>query len=344
MKKSLGLLLLLGAFVFLVLNKPAHQVLHSGETMGTTYHVKWVTSSRNTQFIREGIEFQLNDVNAKMSTYLPDSELSRFNALVSNEWFEISAETQTVIGEALRIAVLSGGAFDPTVGPLVELWGFGAKGDRFDPPADSEIESLLQQVGFEKIGLRRENPAVRKSKKALAIDLSAIAKGYAVDRIANYLAEQGIKHYMVEVGGEVRASGHNGQKQVWRIAVENPGISERPDSPMVTRVLPLLDLAMATSGTYRNYFDAQGKRYSHTLNPNTGRPIEHNTVSVSVFHPSCMTADALATALLVLGAEQGLDLAEEQGLAALFLEQNGDKIEPLASTAFQSLFESAEAL
>ena len=327
---------MLGAALFVLFWKPTYEALHVGNTMGTIYRVKWLSSqgTEGTLEIRAGIDDQLEDVNRRMSTYLPDSELSRFNRSSGDDWFAISVTTAEVVSEALRIAKLTQGAFDPTIGPLVDLWGFGSGKDRIEPPSDQEIAATISRIGFGRLELKEEPPALRKQSTELEIDLSAIAKGYAVDRVANFLAGHGVENFMVEVGGEVRAQGHSLAHRPWRIAVEPPHI----DKPAAQRVLPLSDLAMATSGTYRNYFDAGGRRYSHTIDPDSGWPIAHRTISVSVVDPSCMTADGLATALLVLGTDKGLRLAERNGLSALFMLEKDDRIEEITTSQFRNRF------
>ncbi len=316
--------------------QPTYEALHVGNTMGTTYRVKWLSNQGTdaSQEIRAGIDDQLEDVNRKMSTYLPDSELSRFNRSSGGAWFAVSAATAEVVTEALRIADLSQGAFDPTIGPLVELWGFGSSEDRIEPPSDQEIAATINKIGFEQLEVRGGPPALRKQTGDPEIDLSAIAKGYAVDLVASFLTNHGVEDFMVEVGGEVRGQGHSLADRPWRIAVERPHI----DKPMAHRVLSLSNLAMATSGTYRNYFDSGGKRYSHTIDPTSGWPITHRTISVSVIHPSCMTADALATALLVLGVDKGLHVAEQYGLAVLFMREKDDRIEEITTSQFRDRF------
>ena len=308
--------------------------------MGTTFRVKWLTDqgTDKAQEIRSGIDGRLEDVNRRMSAYLPDSELSLFNRSSSSDWFAVSAQTVEVVTEALRISVLSQGAFDPTIGPLVDLWGFGSQGDRIEPPTGEEIATLIDRIGYQNLTARSGPPALRKQRAELEIDLSAIAKGYAVDRVAEFLSGRGLDDFMVEIGGEVRVQGKSLADQPWRIGVERPLI----DKPSTHRVLPLSNLSMATSGTYYNYFDSGGQRYSHTIDPTSGRPIAHETISVSVLHPSCMTADGFATALLVLGADRGLPLAEDNGLLVLFQVKKDDKIEEITTSQFRDRFDEPQ--
>jgi len=288
----------------------------TGPTMGTTFNVKVVTDDvtemhrdRLTQLVREVVD----GVDDTMSTFRPESEIEEFNR-GGTEPFAASSAILEVVTEAQRVARLTGGAFDVTVGPLVDIWGFGPSGATATPSED-EIRQLVAVTGFEQLEIDLEGGTLRKARTDCRIDLSAIAKGFAADRISAALARQNLAHHMVEVGGEVRARGLNGAGDIWRIGVERPTTGGRS----VHVVVPLADLALATSGDYRNFFERDGVRISHTIDPRTGRPITHDLASVSVIHASCMTADALATALGVLGPDEGFALAERQDIPALFL-------------------------
>ncbi|MGB5817661.1 MAG: FAD:protein FMN transferase [Thermoanaerobaculia bacterium] len=294
----------------------------TGETMGTTYTVKVVDEGLREDLLAELpsiVQGELDNVNAKMSHYLPDSELSRLNRWQGEDPFPISRETMTVLGHARDISRLSGGAFDITVAPLVDAWGFGPPGQPPEPPSVEEIDRLLDLVGWEKVELDQAAGTVNKSFPELTLDLSAIAKGYGVDQVAEALDRAGVESYMVEVGGEVRTRGLNDEGEAWRIAIERPDTAGRA----LHLVIPLSDLALATSGDYRNYYEIDGRRISHTIDPRTGHPITHRFTSASVVTSECVQADAWATALLVLGPD-GIDLAEDLGLAAFFLERNPD--------------------
>ncbi len=308
--------------------------------MGTTYTIKVVTkgpqaeSSLKQEDVRRLIEERLTEVNDKMSTYLPSSELSRFNSSRSTEPFPVSAETLQVFEEAQRISAATGGAFDVTVGSLVNLWGFGPKAKPAAIPSSSEIEGLRAKIGWGKIEVDAVRSTIRKSESEIYCDLSAIAKGYAVDRVAESLTALGVGDYMVEVGGEVRTRGRNAEGEPWRIAIERPDMTQRA----FQEVVPLSGMAMATSGDYRNFYERDGVRFSHTIDPRTGRPIQHRLASVSVIDPACIRADGYATALMVLGEDEGFELAKEQGLAALFLVRSGEEFEEKATPAFEALF------
>jgi thiamine biosynthesis lipoprotein len=300
-----------------------HPVLSlRGETMGTTYSIQIVASldGLDSESLATQIDATLEQVNARMSTYRPDSELSRFNASASTDWFPVSAELAEVVRVALRVSQESSGAFDITVGPLVNLWGFGPGTARETPPTDSAIAEANSRVGWQQLSLREEPPALHKQHPGLYVDVSAIAKGYAVDRVAQVLENAGIQDYLVEVGGELRGHGRNGRGVPWQIAIERPDVDKRA----AFRVVALQDSGMATSGDYRNFFEVDGKRYSHTIDPATGRPVVHQLASVTVLADSAMFADAWATALLVLGPERGMAVAKQLGLAAMFIEHEGD--------------------
>jgi thiamine biosynthesis lipoprotein len=293
----------------------------SGRTMGTTFSVKIVAPvepSATKEEVAAAVKDAVDGVDARMSTYRPDSELSRFNDS-GTEPLEISPELFEVLSEAQRVAELSGGAFDVTIGPLVDAWGFGPEGVQ-DPPDDATVERLLTEHGYRRLELDAENRTARKATPVLRCDLSAIAKGYGVDRVAELLIELDFADFMVEIGGEVRARGVNAEGRVWRIGVERP-VAQRSG---VWGAVELADASMATSGDYRNYYERDGVRISHTIDGRTGRPVAHSLASVTVIHPSCTTADALATALNVLGPDEGRRLVEREGLAALFLIRRPD--------------------
>lgn len=305
--------------------------------MGTTYTVKVVEPGLDRsrlEDIRHLIEARLEDVNQKMSHYQEDSELSRFNQLSETTPFSVSPETYEVFRQAIELSTLTDGALDITVGPLVDAWGFGPQSRPERIPTDEHIQALLQKTGYEKLELDSNALSLRKTEPQLRCDLSAIAKGYGVDRVADALAEEGLQSFMVEVGGEVRTHGVNDEGQPWRIGVERPVTTGR----VIEKVISLSGWAMATSGDYRNYYEVDGVRYSHMIDPRTGRPITHNLASVSVIDRTCARADGLATALLVLGPEEGYPLAVEEDLAVLFLvHEGGGEFRTLETPAFERL-------
>jgi thiamine biosynthesis lipoprotein len=288
----------------------------SGSKMGTTYQITVIADQLPPEDLEQQIEQLLSKVDNSMSTYKKDSEISQFNRLSAGKTMTISQEFAEVVKISQKVWQLSNGAFDPTIGPLVNLWGFGP-GEKHDSIPSSNIIALTKEkIGFDSVVLKEQTLS---KTKAVELDLSAVAKGYAVDRVADLLEMLALSDYLVEIGGEIRVSGLNADSVAWRIAVEQPQLFAE-----VNRVLSITDVAVATSGDYRNYFEEDGVRYSHTINPNTGMPVKHNLASVTVFAGSCAEADAWATAFSVLGAEQSLELADKHNLAAYMLvRENG---------------------
>ena len=308
-----------------------------GATMGTTYTVRVVTTLTWAQDerdrIADRIQVTLDRVESKMSHYDPSSELSAFNQTRHTEWFEVSPEMFTVVSSAQALSELTEGAFDVTVAPLVNAWGFGPIEPAQLPPDAARLSRLQNQVGYTKLELDPETLAVRKTDPAVQCDLSAVAKGYGVDRVAAALREDGLTRFMIEVGGEITTAGLNQDGRAWRIGIERPTTAGG-----IQRVVPLQDLAMATSGDYRNIREVDGRVFSHTIDPRTGRPVEHRLGSVSVIADRCIVADGLATALEVLGPDDGYALALERGWAALFLVRDGSgAITARATPAFKTL-------
>ena len=286
--------------------------------MGATFSVTVVgetLSADSAERLRAAIDDLLASLDAMMSTYDSGSEVSRFNALTSSDWFPVSAETATVFLRSKEISEVTGGAFDVTVGPLVDAWGFGPAGPQPTPPSDADIARLLMTVGFAQIEVDEATPAIRKTHVSVRSDLSAVAKGYAVDRVADLLDGGGYDAYLIEIGGEIRTRGRRAGGQPWRVGIEQP--VDGPSS--LQRVIELSDAALATSGDYRNYIERDGVRISHTIDPRTGRPVTHALASVSVIDALCVRADALATALEVLGPDEAYALASEHGWAALLI-------------------------
>ena len=293
-----------------------------GTTMGTEYTVRVVgpAGEPNWPALQQQIDRRLEAISRQMSTYLPDSEISRFNRYEGRDWFPASAEFVRVVAAGLEVSRSTQGAFDVTVGPLVNLWGFGPAGRPGDVPTDEAIAACRARVGYERLEVRAEPPALRKHRPDLDIDLSAIAKGFAVDEVAGLLDQHGSQSYMVEIGGEVRTRGRKPDGGSWRIGIEWPVATARE----IQWVVELDDRSLATSGNYRTFFEQQGRRYSHEIDPRTGRPVEHGLVSVSVLASDCMTADAWATALIVLGPEAALSAARQHGLDVLCMIHTRD--------------------
>ncbi|MCD6580200.1 MAG: FAD:protein FMN transferase [Desulfuromusa sp.] len=339
----IALLLVAGVIIYLNQHRTTNDQLLaiSGMTMGTSYHIKLAPTTLqkiNLPSLKEQISSRLTDIDNMMSTYKKDSELSRFNRHSSEIWMSISAETMTVINAAQEISQLSSGAFDITIGKLVNLWGFGPTINLDAIPDGNVVQTLLSQVGYRKLELRQAPPALRKSSEAIYLDLSAIAKGYAVDAIARLLMENRINNFLVEIGGEIITHGNKQQQQPWVIGIESPVAEQRT----IRKRLHLQNVAMATSGDYRNYFEHQGTRYSHTIDPATGYPIKHQLASVTVIDSSCMRADALATAITVMGPDKGLEFAEQQQLAIFMLVKQNDLFIAKHSKAFESYLRSEE--
>ncbi|HOD49705.1 MAG TPA: FAD:protein FMN transferase [Candidatus Hydrogenedentes bacterium] len=313
----------------------------SGTTMGTVYKAKVMLpdpAGTDLTALQHLIEAELEGVNAAMSTYLPDSELSRFNTHASTTPFPVSAATLDVFRLALEISERTNGAFDITVGPLVNAWGFGPGDVPENPLSDNEIQALKEHVGYQKVTIDPVASTVRKDDPALYCDLSAIAKGYGVDRVCAALENAGFHDYMVEVGGEVRTGGLNGEGAPWRIGVV------RPDALLgdVETVVPMSGWSMATSGDYRNFYERNGVRYSHEIDPHTGRPISHNLASASVIHKECAVADGYATALMVMGPEEALHWANENDMAAFFIVRTADgHFRDIATKAFEQFMAQA---
>jgi thiamine biosynthesis lipoprotein len=264
-----------------------------------------------------------------MSTYIPDSELSRLNKARAGNVFRLSDETNTVLLEALRLHELSRGKLDITVGPVVNMWGFGPQARPEVIPSEQALLDVRNKVGVDKFVLKDKQ--VTKLVDDLYIDLSTIAKGYAVDMIAELISENyGIDNYLVEIGGEMRVAGSKPQGENWHVAVVKP--INGPNA--IQRIIYVGDNAVASSGDYRNYFEQDGVRYSHLIDPTTAYPIQHKLVSVTVVADKAITADGLATALIVMGTEDGRELAEQEGIAALFITKEGDEFVEYASTEY----------
>ena len=319
--------------VLVACSPPKEQETHlKGATMGTTYNVKFVPiNGVDKQKLKQQIDQLLVDINQLMSTYIQDSELSRFNQWSKTEPFPMSVQTLEVLTEAKRLGGMSAGLLDVTVGPLVNLWGFGPQSRPDKIPSDELIKTTQQLVGLEKLTV---GPTwASKANPNLYVDLSTIAKGYAVDQVAQLLQTHKIANFLVEIGGEMRVSGIKASGTTWMIAIEKPEAEQRS----VQEIISIGNNAVATSGDYRIYYEQDGVRYSHLIDPSTGYPITHNVVSVTVIHPSSMTADGLATALIVMGKEKALELAEKYDIAALLITKEKDGFTEYTSAKFEQL-------
>lgn len=308
----------------------------NGRTMGTTYEITLATEAplpmERRRELGDEIENKLIYINKLMSTYDPESELSTFNEQPPGTCVRLALETFEVMSQSKTLFERTSGAFDPTVGPLVELWGFGAQTQRREVPAPEAIEAARARVGFDALDLNCVERGVLK-RLMRAVDFSAIAKGFAVDTLSDLLSDSGYPNHLVEVGGELRAQGRAPSGQPWRVAIERPSIAARD----LYAVVPLSNLAMATSGDYRNFFTEEGIRYSHTIDPRTGYPVTHRLASVTVLHEHAALADGWATALNVLGPEAGLKLARQEQLAVLMLEYDGEVFKELTTPNFDAI-------
>ncbi len=318
--KNLYFTLWSGLLILSACDIDSHQpplVTLTGFTMGTTYTVKINEPHLkiDVRKIKSGIDSMLATINEQMSTYQNDSELSRINQSRSIDWIDISDDLFTVINTAINISDLSEGAFDITVGPVVNLWGFGPDARPELVPEDQLIQSALANVGYQYLHLRESPPALKKDRGDIYIDLSGIVPGFAVDRMAAYLEQYTIQNYMVELGGEIKAKGINPDRKPWQIGIEKPVTNQRS----VQRIINLDNIGLGTSGDYRNYFVQDGIHYSHIIDPKTGKPTTHRLASVTVLHSSTMMADALAVALFVMGPASGMQFAQKENLSVFFI-------------------------
>ncbi|WP_286342313.1 FAD:protein FMN transferase [Ferrimonas sp. YFM] len=312
-----------------------HKVYHLyGQTMGNKYAISWSaapTSAKEVYQLHLKVEARLEKINASMSTWRSDSEINAVNEASARHPLKLSAELHQVIREAMRLGRLTGGALDITIAPLIDLWGFGPYGLPGRVPTHEEIAEVRAHTGLDSITLDQDE--LTKTRERTRLDLSAIAKGYGVDAMGQLLQESGIHHFLVEIGGEVMARGTRADGRPWTVGVDNP----RPASYSDTTRIALNNQAVATSGDYRRYFESQGTRFSHIIDPKTGRAVQTQVVSATVIAPSCTTADGLATAAMVMGVKDTLALAERQQLAVMLIEDHFGQIRVHRSQAFNQL-------
>jgi FAD:protein FMN transferase len=306
----------------------------AGDTMGTTYSVQVAAAPAavNNAALHAAIDDVLGLIDRAMSGYRDDSEISRFNASRTTDWFAVSPELATIVRAAGEVSEQSGGVFDVTVAPLVRAWGFGPDGEPSVLPDDAQLATLRAAVGYRNLHARLDPPALRKDIATLTVDLNGIAPGYAVDLLAQRFGSLHVANFMIDIGGEVRARGRNAQGQAWRIAVERPVDAE----PEPYAIVQLDDRAVTTSGEYRHYYIRNGHRYSHTIDPRTGRPVEHDLAAVVVMAPTSMETDGWATALNVLGTRDGYALAAQRGMAVMFIERRDARFQTRATPQFES--------
>ncbi|HKQ83909.1 MAG TPA: FAD:protein FMN transferase [Steroidobacteraceae bacterium] len=305
----------------------------SGPTMGTMYTVRWIAEGHTPAAftLRRDIDAELTRVDTQMSRYRPDSELSRFNESRSTAERAASPEFAQLLSESMALNAVSGGAFDVTVAPLVDAWGFGPRGEVADAPTPHELQQLLERRGGNQLHVELSPPRVRKLRPDVEVDLNAIAPGHAVDRIGALLERRGVRNYLVDIGGEIRVSGHNGNDEPWRIAIDDP----RHEEQVPYSAVELSGGAVSTSGGYRHFRILDGQRYSHLIDPRSGYPASLATAAVIVIAPTAAQADGWSTALFVLGEKEGLALAARRHLAVLFLLFDGQGLREHASPAFE---------
>lgn len=302
--------------------------------MGSTYSVKYIPTDKTPSQaeLQALVDRRLVELNQVISTYEKESEISRLNQLKAGVWFTPSPVLKRGLEQAFTVARMTDGIYDPTVGPLVNLWGFGPRGKRSEPPSASEIMGTLEKVGHHKIEWNSDQTAFKKFHDETYFDLSSLGQGMGIDMIAQILNEFEVEHYLVNIAGELTAKGRK-PKEEWRVAIEAP----HQERGVVQRILALNNQAVTTSGNYRQFFEAQGKRYAHTINPLTGIPVQHTLISVSVVDPemNSMRSDSLSTALLSLGPDAGFKFAQEHGIAAYFIVEI-----PEQKASYQELFSS----
>jgi thiamine biosynthesis lipoprotein len=309
--------------------------LIEGRTMGTTYHITVITgASERVKGLKEKIDRRLAAINHVFSTYLNDSEISRFNEFrAAGEKFPVSDDFIQVMKVGRKIYRLSEGAWDGTVNPLVDLWGFGPKRRQPRKPPANQIKALMKNVGFDHIRIAEPNFLV-KNLATVTLDLNSVAKGFAVDRVSGLLAAAGYKNYLVEIGGEIYAAGVRADGKNWRVGINRP----KPGAAIneVYKAVSLANRALATSGDYRNFFEIDGVRYSHVIDPRTGYPVSNGVVSVSIIADNCTLADGLATAIMVMGPEKGIQMVNQLDKVECFIivEKSKGRLEDFYSNEF----------
>jgi thiamine biosynthesis lipoprotein len=337
--KRIGIILIVFLGIFLAgcdnvshEHEPVKPLVLNGKTMGTTYNVKVFTQGKHIEGseLQQQIDKVLVAVNASMSPWVENSEINRFNALKANETMAISDDFRVVIAESIRLGKTTK-TLDVTMGPLIDLWGFGPDKRPTKRPAQAQLDDMRAHIGVDKLVLNEQG--LMKTQDGLELSLSATAKGYGIDKVALLLEQLGFRNYMVEIGGELRVSGTKADKAPWRIAIE------QPDAPMgqrqIHKVIEPGDNGIATSGDYRIYYDMDGETFTHLIDPTTGMPVKHELVSVTVLHPSAMTADGLATALTVMGTERAKAYAHQHDLAVYLISKSDDGLVTYASKRFK---------
>lgn len=334
MKKLISILILLTTLILTGCfgsKEEIEPIVINGKTMGTTYTIKTfpIDESLTAESLQADVDKVLIAVNQSMSPWVKNSEINKFNALSADTFMPISADFYAVVAESIRLGQ-STKTLDVTMGPLIDLWGFGPDKRPTKTPSDIQLEEMKTRIGVDKLILNEQGLA--KSIEGLELSFSATAKGFGIDKVAELLEAKGMTSYMVEIGGELRIAGTKAQAQPWRIAIE------QPDAPLgqrqVHRIIEPGNNGMATSGDYRIFYEMDGETYTHLIDPATGKPVKHDLVSVTVLHPSAMTADGLATALTVMGTKRAQAYAEEHNLAVYLISKSDNGLVTYSSPAF----------
>ncbi|MCC7331854.1 MAG: FAD:protein FMN transferase [Flavobacteriales bacterium] len=329
--KKIGVIFLVLSIYACSQNKEPKLMTVSGEAQGTTYHISYL--DKNEVNYQRSIDSMLIEIDKSMSTYHKTSIITKINQ--TDSAVKVDQMFKDVFLMSKQVYAASEGAFDPTVAPLVNAWGFGFK--NLEKTDSSSIDSLLQFVDFDSFTLKED--LIIKSKPNLMLDFNAIAQGYSVDVIANFLSERGIENYMVEIGGEVLAKGKNNKNNWWRIGIDKPIENEKERT--IEAVISLQNKALATSGNYRKFYEKNGVKYSHTLNPKTGYPVRHSLLSATVITDNCAMADAYATVFMVVGLEKAKEILEKNSnlKALLIFEDENKTLKTFVSKDIESTIE-----
>ena len=339
-KKSLmtyTILLLIALFNLSCSSEKYYNAEIKGNTMGTFYFIEVIDVPVEIKIKKIELEIKnsLIKVNKILSNWDEESEISIINKIDKTKAIKISDELNEVFRTANEINIRSNGFFDLTLDPIIELWGFGYKGKQMEIiPTDKQIKKALSLIG-QKSFLKNDfaNNELTKKIKNLKINLSSIGKGYGIDLIGRKLDQLGIKNYIINIGGDILTKGYNSKKENWVIGIENPNLKEK----LIKEIVNITNKGLATSGDYKNFFTKNGNRYSHIINPKTGKPITHSTKSVTVIHENSTKADGWATAFLVLGSSEGLKIAEKEKIAVLFIDKINNKLIKFKSSTFKNL-------
>lgn len=330
----ISMFVFIGLVGFFVYQYSPHYQIIKGEIFGTYYTVKIQTDTKDKQ-LKEKIEARLQEINASQSIFIDDSEVSLINQAQAGKKIKLSPDMRNVLQAAAKIYQQTDGAFDPSLGKLIDLWGFGASSSV--SPDDKVVKKVLQSTGFNKFKFTPDYQYVTKSKKDLFLNLSGIAKGYGVDAIASLLKNEGYNNFIVEIGGEIKAEGYRNEvKEAWVVGINKPSALSHENVMAVS----LSNIAVATSGNYRNFYEVDGQKYGHTISPVTGYPVITDVLSASVFNDSCMKADAYATAIVVMGVEKGLAFANKHKLKVIIYDNEYHRHLSLAA---QEMFQNENA-